>query len=243
MLHLIGIGLNDEKDTSLKALEMIKSCDFVYLESYTSRLQCDIKALEKLYNKKIILADRDLVENNTSDILKKAKEHDVAFLVIGDVFSATTHTSLLLEAKKQGIGTDIIHNASVLTAVGETGLEMYKFGRVASIPFENKDIKAPVEVFNNNYKNDLHTLFLFDLDPGNKRYMDFSHAADYLIRNNVNKDTKAVACAALGSKEPFIKYCPLSSMKDIRIKKFPQCLIIPAKRLHFIEEEALELWK
>jgi diphthine synthase len=62
MLSIIGIGLNDEKDITLKGLELVKQSDFVYLESYTSILQCDIPALEKLYGKKIILADRTLVE-------------------------------------------------------------------------------------------------------------------------------------------------------------------------------------
>ena len=47
-LHMIGIGLNDEKDITLKGLEKIKASDKVYLESYTSVLQCSKEALEKL---------------------------------------------------------------------------------------------------------------------------------------------------------------------------------------------------
>ncbi len=241
MLYLIGIGLADGNDISLKALEIIKRCNFVYLESYTSKLQCNIQSLERLYNKRIIAADRNLVENKTKDILEKAKNKDVAFLIIGDVFSATTHIIMLLEAKKHDINTKIIHNASILTAVGETGLDLYKFGRTASIPFNNKEIETPVEIFKNNYKNNLHTLFLLDLDPINNRFMAVSEAADYLIRNKVDK--KAVLCAALGSQDSLIKYDSLKNLRNIKIEKFPQCLIIPAKRLHFVEEEALELWR
>ena len=241
MLYLIGIGLADGNDISLKALEIIKRCNFVYLESYTSKLQCNIQSLESLYNKRIIVADRNLVENKTKDILEKAKNKDVAFLIIGDVFSATTHIIMLLEAKKHDINTKIIHNASILTAVGETGLDLYKFGRTASIPFNNKEIETPVEIFKNNYKNNLHTLFLLDLDPINNRFMAVSEAADYLIRNKVDK--KAVLCAALGSQDSLIKYDSLKNLRNIKIEKFPQCLIIPAKRLHFVEEEALELWR
>ena len=35
-LYMIGIGLNDEKDISLKGLEAVKKCTKVYLERYTS---------------------------------------------------------------------------------------------------------------------------------------------------------------------------------------------------------------
>jgi diphthine methyl ester synthase len=35
---MIGLGLGDEKDISVKGLEIIKKCDKVYLEAYTSIL-------------------------------------------------------------------------------------------------------------------------------------------------------------------------------------------------------------
>ena len=44
-------------------------------------------------------------------MLKKAVENDVAFLVVGDVFSATTHVDLALRARKAGIKVHLIHNA------------------------------------------------------------------------------------------------------------------------------------
>ena len=54
MLYLIGIGLNDEKDISIKGLEIVRKADLVYLECYTSKLQCSIEKLEKLYNSKAV---------------------------------------------------------------------------------------------------------------------------------------------------------------------------------------------
>ena len=84
MLYFIGMGLNDEKDITVKGLEAVKKSDFVYLENYTSILNCDVKDLEKLYNKKIILADRELVEKKAEQtILKNAKDKTVSFLVVG----------------------------------------------------------------------------------------------------------------------------------------------------------------
>lgn len=38
MFYIIGLGLGDAKDITVKGLEIIKKCDRVYLESYTSLL-------------------------------------------------------------------------------------------------------------------------------------------------------------------------------------------------------------
>ncbi len=38
MLYLIGLGLADETDITVKGLEIVKNADRVYLEAYTSIL-------------------------------------------------------------------------------------------------------------------------------------------------------------------------------------------------------------
>ena len=240
VLNIIGIGLGDEKDITLKGLELVKKSSFVYLESYTSRLNCDIVALEKLYGKKIILADRDMVENGT-EIVSNAKDKEVSFLVIGDVFGATTHVDIMERAKESGIKVNIVHNSSILTAVGETGLELYKFGKTTSIPFENSNVVSPVKVFDDNHKMGLHTLFLLDLDPLNDKFMTVNDAIEYLIKNKI-KDLLAVACCAMGSFQQVIKSGKLSSLVKLKFDVYPQCLIIPGN-LHFKEEEMLETFK
>lgn len=40
MLYVIGLGLGDAKDITVKGLEIVKSCELIYLESYTSILTC-----------------------------------------------------------------------------------------------------------------------------------------------------------------------------------------------------------
>lgn len=242
-LYFIGLGLNDEKDISIKGLEIIKRCDIVYLETYTSKLNTPINNLEKLYNKKIIKADRNLVENEAEGtILKDAKTKNVAFLVVGDPIVATTHVDLFLRAKKLNIKVEVIHNASILTAVGVTGLELYKFGKITSIPFNNENVISPIKVLKNNQKLGLHTLFLLDLEPEKNKFLTINQAIGYLIKNNINENTKAVACASLGSDKPFIKFDSLKKLKKLKINKFPQCLIIPGK-LHFMEKQTLSLYK
>ncbi|CAI5982004.1 unnamed protein product [Closterium sp. NIES-64] len=47
---------------------------------------------------------------------------------------ATTHTDLMLRARQQGVAVSVVHNASVLNAVGATGLQLYSFHKAVSIP-------------------------------------------------------------------------------------------------------------
>jgi len=235
MLYMIGIGLS-KKDIGVGALEVVRECDTVYLETYTSKIDATIVELEEFYKKSIIPADRALVEQNADQILEKAKGSNVAFLVMGDVFAATTHTDLKLRAFDKGIKVEVMHNTSVLTAIGETGLELYKFGKVTSIPYDNKNVTSPIQVMDANEEMDLHTLFLLDLRPEHDKYMSAREAADYLLSNDV-ADRMCVACAALGTGDAQMVYCKL---KDVPVMKgFPQCLIVPGK-LHFVEEEALK---
>lgn len=243
MLYIIGLGLGDEKDITLKGIEAIKKCNYIYLENYTSMLNCSIKDLEKLYNKKIILAPRNLVEEQ-DEILDQAKNSDVALLVIGDALSATTHISIMIKAKHQNIKVKIIHNASIFTAVAITGLQLYRFGKTTSIPFPEKSFapETAYDVLKNNKKNNLHTLFLLDIKTD--KLMSCDEAKEILlnIENNreekvISKETKCFCCAALGTDEQEVTYCNLGERSNLT--KYPQCLIIPAE-LHFSEQEFID---
>ena len=249
-LYFIGIGLNDEKDISLKGLELVKKADFVYLESYTAKINCNLNYLERLYGKKIILADRKLVEMDAeNNILKQAKEKEVAFLIVGDVFSATTHMDLYLRAKKLGIKTRIIHNASVFTAIGITGLQLYKFGKITSIPIENENVETPYDVLKSNQKNNLHTLFILDLKPDSNDSLTVNDAIRYLLKVDLKRGERVftdnilcIGCAKLGSLDQIIKAGKANDLLKENFKNGMHCLIVPSKNLHFMEEEALRLY-
>ena len=45
MLYLVGLGLADETDITVKGLEVVKKADRVYLEAYTSILLVDKEKL------------------------------------------------------------------------------------------------------------------------------------------------------------------------------------------------------
>jgi len=249
-LNFIGIGLNDEKDISVKGLELVKKADFVYLDNYTSKLNCNLSFLEKLYGKEIILADRNLVELEAEKtILLNARTREVAFLVPGDVFSATTHLDLYLRARNLSIRTRVVHNASVMTAIGVTGLQLYKFGKTASIPLQNDNIEVPYEVLKLNQSNNLHTLFILDLKLDSNDSLTVNDAIRYLLKVELKKGEKifgdntiCVGCAKLGSLDQIIKVGEANSLLKENFKNGLHCLIVPAKKLHFMEEEALKIY-
>jgi len=240
-LNIIGIGLGDEKDITVKGLELVKKSDIVYLENYTSKLNCDISKLEKLYGKKITLANRNLVENKT-EIVDNSVKKEVSFLIIGDVFGATTHIDIVQRAREKKVKVNIVHNTSILNAIGETGLSLYNFGKKTSIPFDNKNVVSPIKVFEENLKLGLHTLFLLDLRPDVNKFMSVNEAIEYILRNDVDENKMAVACCAIGSDKQIIKYGKLKDLKSKKFDAYPQCLIIPGK-MHFMEEEFLGYYK
>ena len=246
---MIGIGLWDEKDITVKGLEAVKKCDKVFLESYTSKLGVSVDKLEKCYGKKIISANRDLVEKNSEEILSAAEKGRVGFLVIGDVFGATTHTDLYLRAKEKKIDIKIINNASILNSVGIVGLELYKYGRTTSIPFHNENVETPYDVIKQNQNNKLHTLLLLDIDAENKKYMTIKEAIEYLLRVEdkrkekvFTKNTKCIGVARLGSNKPRIVYAKTQELLKIDFGEPLHTLIVPGE-LHFMEEEALSQQK
>lgn len=250
-LYLIGLGLADEKDITVRGLETVKNCDKVYLENYTSLLQCSVMDLEKCYGKKIIPADRVATEQGDEKIIDEAKYKKVAFLVVGDPFSATTHIQLFKLAKERDVEVKVIHNASVLTAVGETGLELYKFGKITSIPFleEHPNLETPYQVVKDNLKIGLHTLCLLDLKPAESKFMTIKEALDILEQIEkkkqekiINKKLLVVGCARLGSEKQIIKAGTVSELKKVNFRKPPHCLIIPGK-LHFVEKEMLDSFR
>lgn len=128
-------------------------------------INCFFFIQESLYGRPITLAYRETVESDDNEILNEAKDHDVALLVVGDPFGATTHSDLFLRATQSSIKVKVIHNASILTAVACCGLQLYSFGEVVSIPFWDNSWK-PDSFFEKiiaNKKSGLHTLCLLDI--------------------------------------------------------------------------------
>ena len=136
VLYLIGIGLYGAKDISVRGLEIVRSSDYIFMEYYTSILGIGHEELSKFYEKEIILADREMIENDFDEkILEKAKKSQVALLVVGDPFSATTHIDLYTRALHEGVKIEVLNNASIMNSCGISGLSLYRFGETVSVPY------------------------------------------------------------------------------------------------------------
>jgi diphthine synthase len=239
MLYLIGIGLG-AKDISLKALEAIKKSDLVYLETYTSASDFTIEELSNLIGKEIIPLTREQTETKQPYL---TKEKTISLLIYGDPLSATTHLEIIAQANKQNITTEIIHSSSIFTAVAETGLFLYKFGKTASIPFPQQSHKPTsfYDILNQNQSVKAHTLFLLDLKPP-EQFMTPSQAISILLELGLDPETKAIGCQSISTKNQKIIYTEAKNFSKQTWKSPPYCLIIPAE-LNFKEEEFLQKFK
>jgi diphthine synthase len=163
---LIGLGLGDEKDITVRGLEAIKACDALFLESYTSVIGVPKEQLEAYYEKEIRISDREDVEMRADEMLEMAEQgKKVGFLVVGDPLCATTHTDLILRGKERGIEMNVIHNVSVMVGMAQSGLQLYSFGQSITIPFFTDEWK-PDSFYNKiaeNQRIGLHTLCLLDI--------------------------------------------------------------------------------
>ena len=232
MLYLIGLGINRENIT-LGALEACKKCKVLYLENYTS-LGLSKNELENIFNKKIVSVERDFIENFD---VNEAKDKDIGILIYGDIFSATTHISLFLDCKKNDVKVKLINSVSILTLIGNLGLNLYHFGKAVSVPFQEN-----VDLINNLKENkDLHTLFLLDLDPRENKFVSINEALKRLLKQGM-KDRLCIGIERLGFKDERVVVRNAKELFNIKFDKYPQCLVVLGK-LHFIEEEALNLWK
>ncbi|MBX5326730.1 diphthine synthase [Candidatus Bathyarchaeota archaeon A05DMB-4] len=249
-LVFVGIGLYDEKDLSLRAVEEIKSADKVFAELYTSLLPAfNVKRLETLVGKKVVVVSRKILEDDEGrQILQETKGGKVVFLVPGDPLIATTHVDLRIRAEKMGVKTRIVHGASIISAViGLTGLQNYKFGRSVTVPFLENSVVADTSyrVVMENRQRGLHTLCFLDLKAEEKRHMTVKEGLRILLeveerekKEVVTSKTLAVGVARAGAPNFCIK---ADYVKDLLQHNFgdpPHALVFPGK-LHFMEAEAL----
>ena len=248
MLYLIGIGLA-KGDISLKAFEIAKRCDTVYIERYTGRISDnEIKDLSKELNKEFKILKRSSFEENIGVLINEAKEKNIGVLIEGDPLIATTHKILFIEANKQGLKIKVLHSVSILSAaMGESMLDFYRFGAICSIANWSEHYK-PIsfyETIEKNIGHNLHSILFLDFDeaeqasPNLRQVGEIFEAAEQyynkgiltlekeiIILHNVELETQ---------KNLLIK---IKELQNIELDKGPTLIIIPAK-LTEIENEII----
>jgi diphthine synthase len=246
MLKLVGLGLYDETDMSIKAYESIKDGDYIFIELYTSNLMgASVSKLEHFTGKKIKTLSREEVENQRV-ILDLAKTNKVLLLSAGDPLIATTHIALRIKAVEEHIPVEIIHGTSIQCAVpGLLGLQNYKFGRTVTIPFsENDSSKSAYDFIKNNQDSGLHTLVLLDIKPD--RFMTANEALAILSKMEltfkgkvIEKNTIFGVVSQAGSATPTLTSGTLNRLLNMDFGPPLHTMVIVGK-LHFMEEEALK---
>ncbi len=237
MLYIIGLGLNRD-GISKFGLATAKKCKRVYLENYTVDFPYTKHQLEEVIGKKIIDADRNFVES--LEIIDEAARADVALLVYGSPLTATTHITLLQEAKKSGIRTKVIYNASIFDAVAETGLQLYKFGKIASMPAWNPaksyEPDSFMKIVQENQSMKAHSLILVDIGL---EFQDALKQLEEAAKKYDIKLNKILVCSQLGTSNRKIIYKAPGELIEYENVRKPYCIIIPSK-LHFVEKEVLD---
>ncbi|KAI1775513.1 Diphthine synthase [Hypoxylon cercidicola] len=263
MLYLVGLGLSDETDITVKGLDVVKKASRVYLEAYTSILLVDQSILEKYYGRSIVVADREMVESNSDEILRDAQTVDVAFLVVGDPFGATTHTDLVLRARELSIPVQTVPNASIMSGIGATGLQLYNFGQTVSMVFflDNWRPASFYDRIKENRTIGLHTLVLLDIKVkeqslenmarGRKiyeppRYMTVGQCAQQMLEIEEEKqegvygpESLAVGAARVGGKTEKFVAGTLQQLCDADEALGPplHSLVLLGRRAHELERD------
>jgi len=268
MLYLVGLGLADERDITVKGLEIVRSCTEIWLEAYTAILPgVDVQKLSTFYGKEVRVADREKVESGVGKLIEKAQTENVALLIVGDPFGATTHADLWLRAKKLGVDVGVVHNASIMNAIGACGLSLYAFGQTVSIPLFQGNWRPDsfYERIQSNKQAGLHTLCLLDIkvkepnlamletkgkfvyDP--PYFMTINEACRQLIEVEQRKkegvlldDAPCVGVARIGRYDQKITYGRLRGLAEMDFGEPLHSLVIIGQ-VHPLEQEILEYFK
>lgn len=235
MLYIIGLGLNVD-GISKYGLEIVKKCKKIYLESYTVDFPYSEAHLQEVLGKKFISVDREFIES--LKIVDEAKKKDIALLIYGGPLTATTHISIIQEARESKVKYKVIHNASIFDAIAETGLQLYKFGKIASMPAWKKSYEPDsfIEIIKQNQSIDAHSLILIDIGLN---FKDALNQLEISAKNHKLKIEKIIVCQSMGNVNRRIYYKTMKEFKEMKDISKPYCIIIPSK-LHFIEKEFLE---
>lgn len=167
-LTLVGLGL-DPRQIGSAARESISKADAALLESYTSAVDVSLAELEGIVGRSVEPLTRAMLEQDDV-VIERARTHSVALLVFGDPLAATTHAELVLRARAAGIAVSIVHAASIVSAIGEAGLELYRYGPAASLVYPRRNWLPgrAVQIVRENRERGQHTLVLLDIVTGSE---------------------------------------------------------------------------
>ena len=198
--------------------------------------------------------------------MKDADTKNVAFLVVGDPFGATTHTDLVLRARELKIGVEIVPNASIMSAIGCTGLQLYNFGQTVSMVFFTETWKPSsfYDRIKENTSIGLHTLVLLDIKVkeqslenmarGRKiyeppRFMSVAQCASQMLEIEeerkemvYNEDSLAIGVARVGAKDQKMACGTLKELSEVELGPPLHSLVLLGRRGHELERDYVKAY-
>jgi len=250
MLYLIGAGIYDTFETC-NSVNILKDCDRIYIERFTSPISDNfIQILKSTLepNKKIEFVKRWFVEDGRQ-ILDESKTLNVGLVSYGDPTIATTFTELRIRAIKNEIIVKVIHAASGITSlVGESGLQIYKIGKLVTMMEEKQSSISVYTTIFNNLNLNCHTIILTEYRQDENGSVFFLKPNDVFSRLlETEKDIKyefvyeesfLIVLSRIGTESQRIVSGKIKSLIGMDYGKGPHAIIFPSK-LHFTEEDAL----
>ncbi len=187
------------------------------------KLDTTIPELEETIGKPITPLQRNGLEEQADQLLKEAKTKHVAILVGGDALSATTHISLLLDAHDDKIETQVIHGSSIFTAITDTGLSLYKYGKTVTIALPEKGpVDTAIRTIKENSEHGLHTLLLLDLNMRGKQIPHHPTSNQTTNRHRrIQPRNPASRSSPIGQQVPDHKSRHCSQPDKIRLRRTP----------------------
>ncbi|EIT78747.1 diphthine [Aspergillus oryzae 100-8] len=225
MLYLVGLGLADETDITVKGLEVVKRAERVYLEAYTS----------------ILLVNKEkLVTEAMRFSLEQIKQMcQLCAIAMGGV----------------------IPNASIMSGIGCTGLQLYNFGQTVSMVFftENWKPSSYYDKIKENISLGLHTLVLLDIKVKEQsyenmargrliyeppRYMTVAQCASQMLETEEERkegvygpDSLAVGAARVGAPDQKLVVGTLKELAEVEMGAPLHSLVLLGRRAHDLEKD------
>lgn len=184
--------------------------------------------------------------------------------MVGDPFGATTHTDLVLRARELGIEVNTISNASIMSAIGCTGLQLYNFGQTVSMVFFTETWKPSsfYDRIKENASIGLHTLVLLDIKVkeqsyenmarGKKiyeppRFMSVAQCASQMLEVEeeiqggiCTEDRLAVGVARVGATDMKIACGTLKELSSVELGPPLHSLVLLGRRGHELERDYIK---
>jgi diphthine methyl ester synthase len=163
-----------------------------------------------------------------------------------------------------GIAVKTVPNASILSAIGCTGLQLYNFGQTVSMVFFTETWKPSsyYDRIKENASLGLHTLVLLDIkvkEPslehlarGKKiyeppRYMTVAQCASQMLETEeerqegiLNPDNLAIGAARVGARDQKLMAGTLKELSESDLGPPLHSLVLLGKRTHDLEREYIQ---